>query len=142
MKVVKRKLYKLTNLTNYFKKVFIGEGESRKAINTHFTNGTIQDGVISGGTFGTDDEEVQNALEDNIDFKKGVYKIFKRVEKEEKTAVISPDAQKIAGITTVQEAGDWLREQGLGIKATEVNTKAGVLEQSQKHNIVFTDMQL
>lgn len=135
------KLYTLLNQTLYNKKLVVGKGEDKRVIPIPFNGGLIKEGELFGGTFSTSDPEIQEALEANVEFNQ-VYKVTKRKGQAPVKGNATPVVEKtiVEEATTVQVAGDWLRDNVAGVKATEVNTKAGVLTVAKEKNIEFPNL--
>ena len=96
-----------------------------------FSGGTVNSIGMRPATFETDDEDLQKAIEETPRYKKGVIKVIARKE----VAKPVKSANAILEVTTLQEARNYLLEQGVEMK--DIAKKEGVIATAEKLGIDF-----
>ena len=112
-----------------------------KLVRVDFTGGFIRDQELSGGRFGTNDEKLQEVMENHPEFNEVFELVKKASPKKEKSTTVKNQEPTINEATTVQQAGNFLRDTfGDKVKAVEVTTKKGIKEVCARLNVEFPNI--
>lgn len=150
---MEKKIYKVYQIKHTFMRYTACVVVDGKSIDCPFTGGVTAP-VWTGGTFATEDVNVQAALEARNDFNNLIVLAHSSEtisDKKDPIAVINeqieeamtpaPEAEKkiIAGVKNSQEAKKWLSENIEGVTYAQMPNRDAVNEVASKHNIEFVD---
>jgi len=101
-----------------------------------FGGGMIIDGKMINGTFSTNDENIQKAIENDPRFGS----IFNLVETYDENKVEDSQKEIVSGITDIQSAREYLI--GKGVDHQELNNPKNILKKAEELNLSFPDMKI
>ena len=128
------KIYQSIRYQTYYLKVKIGS----KIVDIPFTGGSLSPVKVMG-KFSTSDKKIIEALDNHSQLGKN-FKCIKVVEPKVEDSPVKEGFKDVSGITTVQDAKEWLVQNLEGIKVSDLTNKVKVLMCAEANKINFTNL--